>query len=819
MRLGPLSALPLIVLCSLSQGAESGETKLQLNAQGYLEAPGINVMLGNDFYPEGHQGGVSIIQNGRRVATNGDLRLDRTPGQWQPVPKVGEQQVDSEKQTLRVHSRYPDPEKNGKGFNPITYPDLDFGYAVSVTPEGQGFRIRVDLDAPLPKAWEGRVAFNLELFPGLLFGKAWMLDENQGAFPRQANGPGRLNDKGEIEIQAMAKGRRLVVAPEDDSLRLTIEAVKGGDLELIDGRGEHDNGWFVVRAATSPGVASSTLEWRVIPHGIPGFIAPPTIQVSQVGYHPAQEKFALVEVDPADTRRPPLVLERVRPDGSRAEVLRGTGKEWGRFLRSLYLKLDFSAVKEPGTYVVRHGSLESHAFRIGTEVFSRGVWQPTLEYFLPIQMCHMRINDRYRVWHGVCHLDDARMAPTGFNHFDGYLQGPSTFCHFSPGDHVPGLTRGGWHDAGDDDLRIESQAETIRGLALAYEEFGVEYDYTTIDQEKRLVEIHRPDGQPDMLQQIEHGLLTVLGGYRSLGRLYRGIITPTLRQYVLLGDPSNVTDNRIETGPSGTETDDRLVFTEQNARHELQTCAALAAAARVLKAKNPALASECLTVARELWDRAQPPTPGFRLIAAVELLLTTGEGKYAEFLNGQGETIRQGFAFFAWESARALKAVDRPEFTQAVTKAARAYAAQIEALSSKTPYEVPYEPSIWGGGWSIQRFGVQQYHLHKTFPALFKRDLPLKALGFILGVHPGSNTSSFVSGVGARSATTAYGFNRADWGYIPGGSISGTALIRPDFPELLEWPFLWQQTEYVLGGGTTDYLFLALAAAALETRE
>jgi endoglucanase len=29
---------------------------------------------------------------------------------------------------------------------------------------------------------------------------------------------------------------------------------------------------------------------------------------------------------------------------------------------------------------------------------------------------------------------------------------------------------------------------------------------------------------------------------------------------------------------------------------------------------------------------------------------------------------------------------------------------------------------------------------------------------------------------------------------------------------LLTWPFLWQQTEYVLGGGTTDYLFLILAA-------
>jgi hypothetical protein len=45
--------------------------------------------------------------------------------------------------------------------------------------------------------------------------------------------------------------------------------------------------------------------------------------------------------------------------------------------------------------------------------------------------------------------------------------------------------------------------------------------------------------------------------------------------------------------------------------------------------------------------------------------------------------------------------------------------------------------------------------------------------------------------------------------------ISGTALIRPDLPELKEWPFFWQQTEYVMGGGEANFMFLALAAEAL----
>jgi len=61
----------------------------------------------------------------------------------------------------------------------------------------------------------------------------------------------------------------------------------------------------------------------------------------------------------------------------------------------------------------------------------------------------------------------------------------------------------------------------------------------------------------------------------------------------------------------------------------------------------------------------------------------------------------------------------------------------------------------------------------------------------------------------------AYGFNRADWTYIPGGVVSGTALIRPDFPELKEFPYLWQQAEYVMGGGATHFMLLVLAADQL----
>ncbi|PTY07783.1 glycoside hydrolase [Opitutaceae bacterium EW11] len=837
----PLSlvAVVLTTVCLLVHASSAApnnskaEPELTLNASEYLEMPGLNVMLAQDVYPEGHQGGVGVILNGERVATNGDLRLEPTPGQWQPVPKVGKREVDRTKQEISVRLEYPDPSKDRKGFNPVVYPDLKLAYTVRVRPEGKAFRIVVDLDQPLPDAWVGKVGFNLELFPGILFGKSYYIGDHFGIFPRQPNGPGSVDDRFRepldplatgYELAPFGTGKHLVIAPESDRQRMAIESIRGGDLELLDGRAQHTNGWFVVRALVPKGATQGAIEWLVTPHALPGWRHRPVVQVSQVGYRPKQQKMAVIELDRRDSADLPVRLLRVSENGGCEPVFEKSGHDWGQFLRYRYLQLDFSEVEKPGMYVVQYGDSKSAVFQIGEHVFDRNAWQPTLEYFLPIQMCHMRVNDRYRVWHGWCHLDDARMAPINYNHFDGYVQGPSTLTKYQPGEHVPGLDRGGWHDAGDFDLRVESQSETVHGLALAYEAFHVDYDNTTIDQENRVVEIQRPDGKPDMLQQIEHGVLTIVGGYKSLGRLYRGIITPDKRTYTMLGDPANSTDNRVydEKAQTGGKPpavglpgspDDNWVFTENNPDRELLVASGLAAGSRALKTYNPALSGDCLRIAQELWRvTAHERYPGMRILLASELLLTTKDRIYADYLAKNTAAISQGFEFIGWAVGRTIPLVDKPDYRAAVETAAKAYRAKIDELGAKTPYGVPYEPEIWGAGWKIQRFGVNQYFLHTAFPEVFPDTYMLHALNFILGCHPGSNTASFVSGVGAKSMIPGYGFNRADGSYLPGGSGSGTALIRPDFPELLEWPYLWQQTEYVLGTGTTDYLFLALAA-------
>lgn len=843
----------------------------QLNAErGYFQNMGVDVMAFDDIYPVGHQSGVSILMHGQRVATNGDIRFEPTPGQWQPVPKQNDRVLDKENNTICTALSFPDYEAHLGGFNPIIYPDLEFSYHVNVIGEGNGVVVTVNLDKEIPEKYKGMLSFNLELYPTVLFGKPWIMDDKQGIFPRQANGPtlqrqsslthaakafpdyvkpepdfsgvdeaeiGFLkpigdgitasidhltgNGKGyspmvadDIIAEPYAVGKKFIVRPDDPYRKLTIES--DTELKLYDGRMNHNNGWFAVCSELPTGVRNEVLRWVITPNAVDDWMYEPVIQTSQVGYHPLQDKIAVIELDARDDKREPIELVQITGDGMRT-VLSKEGKEWGNFLRFHYVQFDFSDIREEGLYQLRYMGKQSSVFRIAKDIYDRGVWQPVLEYFLPVQMCHMRVMDKYRVWHGHCHKDDARMAPIHHRHFDGYVQGDSTLTKWCSGDHVPGLNVGGWHDAGDYDLRIESQSGEVYNMTCAYEAFGVEYDATTIDQQSHTVEIHQPDGKNDILQQIEHGVLAIMGGYKNLGRLYRGIICNNVRQYVLLGDAAAMTD-----GVAGDD-DDRWVFTEDNPERELLVSAHLAAGSRSLKEFNPELSTQALEASRELFDETTAQSriaKRNKIHAAAELFLATKEETYKAYILERKEEILAAMESTGWIVARVIHELGDGGFVEAFREKLIEQKEKVKLQMEETPYGVPYKPYVWGGGWSAQTFGVQYYFLYHAFPDVLEAEPVFHALNFVLGCHPGSNTSSFASGVGAKSMTVAYGANRADWSYIPGGVSSGTALIRPDFPELLEFPFLWQQGEYVIGGGSSNYLFLVLAVQhILKQRE
>ena len=241
-----------------------GAQQFTLNENGYFSNAGVDVMAFSDFYPEGHQGGVCVIMNGQRVATNGDIRMEPTPGQWQPVPR----QLNRKAEGNRIVTTlcYPDSSRHLTGFNPMVYPDYVVTYTVSVEPQGSGIAVTVDLDKPVPDYLLGKVGFNLEFFPGALFGKPWLMDSQPGIYPQQPNTPlvatetnllhtgdffagkgqkadiDHLNAQGYSPFTAdnlvaapYAEGRKFTSRPDDPYTRLTIESLTG-TLKLYDGR-------------------------------------------------------------------------------------------------------------------------------------------------------------------------------------------------------------------------------------------------------------------------------------------------------------------------------------------------------------------------------------------------------------------------------------------------------------------------------------------------------------------------------------------------------------------------------------------------------
>ena len=131
---------------------------LKLNEKEYFETQGLNVIVLNDIYPEGHQGGVTIIQHGNRIAVNGNVTLQPTPGQWQPYPRVLEKNVDSLNNEIVATLMFPDSNRINSKNQPIIYPDFEFHYDLKVKGDDGKIIITVDLEKPLPEEWVGKVA-------------------------------------------------------------------------------------------------------------------------------------------------------------------------------------------------------------------------------------------------------------------------------------------------------------------------------------------------------------------------------------------------------------------------------------------------------------------------------------------------------------------------------------------------------------------------------------------------------------------------------------------------------------------------------------
>ena len=750
----------------------------------------------------------------------------------------------------------PDPETPAAldlAADPAVNPAVD--YELIAEPEAGGVKLTVKLDEPLPADLVGKAGFNLEFIPAVYIGKSFQTDidgdgdyDSYGVFPlvpeddmvdmdraRTGDQLWYVKDwneaRGDAQPLPFATGKKMTFAAEDDDYRIRIESDE--DLMLYDGRNRAQNGWFVLRSLIPEG--ETELVWHISPDVDESWTREPSIGHSQAGYEPELAKVAVIELDPNYSGSNKASVQRLNADGTYTKVFEGTLGETSSWLRYDYREFDFSEVTTPGMYLIEYDGVRTDVFPIARGVYSDS-WQQSLSNFLAVQMDHMAVREGYKIWHAASHMDDALQAPADTPWFDGWKMGPVVETKYDAYEPIPGLNIGGWYDAGDFDIQTSRNMGVIMDLALAHQEYGVDYDTMMVDWDGRFVEMHRPDGIPDIQQQIKQGTLQILAQLENVGFVFPVLEVPSLRQYTHLGDGSKDTDNKVYdpslaedevVGLRAGKRDDRVAMADvKNTGLQLQAAATLAAASRSLRGYDDELADTCLETAIAVWNEEKDShTSGTAdWLAAVELTMAAEDNapykaRVLEMLDTMLAPSRMGAGRNGggWKAARLIPYMDAA-YKAKVLAAVEAYVPYLDNTLTN-PFGVPDTNGMWGGSTGVVDMGVRMSILHKYFPDVVDSEYTYRVMNYILGTHA-YNDTSWLSGVGTNSVEIAYGSNRADRHYIAGGIVPGYVNIQPDFPEALDdFGFLWFESEYVIDTAA-KWIVLANGAdlfAATET--
>ncbi len=827
----------LFLILSLFTVSMMSADDLHLNDLGYFERQGVNVLVFSNSFNGGFNdeknSGIEIIHHGVRTVQGGAVRLNNTPEQWDLVPKMTNRKIDRENGSIEVSMRYD---------------DYDFDSRVVVTAKGQAVEIAVWLDKPVPDALAGEAGFNLEFLPSQYWLKTFSVDGRLGRLPRYATsqtvtrpnsekprqfkGFKTYDDRGTgrfIDPMPIETGHAMTLATDDPERMIRISS-DDAELKLYDGRMLAQNGWFVLRSVLPKGKTGKVVTWIVEPHAIPGWIRQPNIGFSQIGYIPNQPKVSVIELDKADQAKATASLMRIKEDGTSEVAFKGNVLPWGNYFKYNYVKFDFSSVTQPGVYYIQYGDIRTNDFLIDEHVYDK-ITDATTDVWVPIHMNHMYVNEGYRTWHGEPFKEGYLQAPPS-DHFDLHAQGQTTDTKYKPYELIPGLNIGGFFDAGDFDIETGSNINVVQNFIRTWELFHPQRDETFVSQQQRYVDLHRPDGVPDVLQFIEHGTLNLVAQAEQIGHMASTLSNSVLDNYHHLGDAASITDGyhydpslkpyevSADGKRSGTP-DDMWAFTTRNPSLDLQAATMFAAASRALTGYNDALAQRALTQSKRLLQEGtelmnQRPANNNRrgnrgenqLATQLQLYAATGEKTYLKLFNDQiWNSLDRGVLYTMQTALDAVPYMDEA-YKKKLRPYVKKYAEYIDSLSTDNPYGVPIGLGNWAGGNATLSFGTTVCFAYRYFPDIISRDDVFRTANWLYGCHPYHNYS-FVAVVGAaRPKAVFYGNNRADFSFIPGNVAPGLLFRKPDhFENYDDWPFLWGQNEGTIAGNTQYIIF------------
>ena len=809
--------LSLFILLTIAMVCQA-QDDLWLNDLEYFERQGVNVLVYSNSFNGGFNdeknSGIEIIHHGVRTVQGGAVRLNNTPEQWDLVPTMTSRKVNRENGSIEVGLRYN---------------DYDFDSRLIVTAKGKAVEIAVWLDKPVPEKLAGEAGLNIEFLPSQYWLKTYQIDGRLGRFPRYATsltttrpnsekprqfkGFKTYDDRGTnrfVDPLPLETGHRLTVATDapDRMIRITSD---DAELKLFDGRMLAQNGWFVVRSILPAGKTGKVVTWTIEPNAIPGWVREPNIGFCQVGYTPNQPKVAVIELDKHDPMQAGSAsLLRLNPDGTTTEVYKAEVKPWGPYYKYNYVKFDFTHVRESGVYCIQYGATRTNDFLIDEHVYDK-ITDATTDVWVPIHMNHMYVTEGYRTWHGEPFKEGYLQAPES-DHFDLHRQGATTDTKYKPLELIPGLNIGGFFDAGDFDIETGSNINVVQNFIRTWELFHPQRDETFVSQEQRYVELHRPDGKPDIMQFIEHGVLNLVTQAEQIGHMSQTLSNSVLDNYHHLGDAASITDGLhydpslrpyevSADGKSSGTPDDMWAFTTRNPSLDLQAAGVFYSAARVLRGYNDALAERAQKQADRLTKEARELQRGSRFRrdrqaeADNDWLTGTGDGNYRNVARNLQTML---------DSIPLKDAAYREKLRPMV----RQYAEYIKSFDTQNPYGVPIGLGNWAGVNAVLNFGITVNYAHIYYPDIVSKDEVYRVANWLFGCHPYHNYS-FVAAVGAaRPKQVFYGNNRADFSFIPGNVAPGLLFRKPDhFENYDDWPFLWGQNEGTIAGNTQYIIF------------
>ena len=848
---------------------------LKLNDKEYFETQGVNVLVFSNTFSGGFNdeknSGIEIIHHGVRTVQGGAVRLNKTPEQWDLVPASPRRTVDSVNQSIEVVMRYA---------------DYDFDSRVVVTAKGKAVEIAVYLDKPVPEFLAGKAGFNLEFLPSQYWGKTYLMDGRPNRFPRYAvsqtqavsndekprqfKGFRTYDDRGTgefVDPLPLETGHNILIAPDEPERMIKISS-DDATLELYDGRMIAQNGWFVLRSVLPAGKTGKVVTWIVEPNTIPGWIREPNIGFSQVGYVPSQPKVAVIELDKMDKPLKTASIYKIEDDGSEKLAYKGNIDVWGMYYKYNYVKFDFSEVREPGVYFIKYGDYQTGNFIIDNSVYN-WITDATSDVWIPIHMNHMTVNEGYRIWHGEPFKEGYLQAPQS-DHFDLHSQGAQTNTKYKPYELIPGLNVGGYFDAGDFDIETGSNISVVQNMVAAWELFHPMRDETFVSEEQRYVDLHRPDGKPDLLQYIEHGVLNLLAQAENIGFMSQTLSNSVLDNYHHLGDAAAITDGlhydpslpkyvKSADGKRSGTPDDMWAFTNRNTNNDINAANMFAAASRVLKGYNDDLAARCLKQSKRLQEEVtklqqnrgnnnmrgrqggqfgqfgqggqngqRPQIPqggqvpqggqninmmnmragGGNMATNLQLYIATGDKSYIDrFVEQIWPALDRNVNNSIRTAMDAIPYMDTA-YKDSLRKYVEKYKDYLEQVTNNNPYGVPIGEGNWAGSGAVVTFGTTATFANLYFPDIIDKKYAYNAAAFMFGCHPYHNYSLVATVGAARPKQVFYGNNRADFSFIPGNVAPGLLFRRPDhFENFDDWPFLWGQNEGTIAGNTSYYIF------------